>query len=324
MASRLKQAWWALARGNYRQAMLDLLPAGAAFDRIVVASHYRNRFGRRPDFHSPNTFSERIAALMVSADGRSELRSRITDKQLVKGFVAERLGHEAAPVTLALLDSPEAVRRFQYPQRCAIKATHDSGSHLFRRSGEALDLDRVVSWFDRNYYFELREPSYRSLAPKVIVEELLGFDGEDLPDFKLFCFHGVPSFIQVDTTRFVDHRRAYYSTRWQELDVTVTHERCSDLVPKPHDLAIMLDYAAKLSQGFSFLRVDLYSVGGRLLVGELTNFPDAGMCDFMPQEAGVRIGSLFDRPDQDIEQLVGLSARQRQAVPDDAPETANA
>ena len=324
MASRLKQAWWALARGNYRQAVLDLLPAGAPFDRIVVTSHYRKRFGRRPDLASPGAFSERIVALMLSMDGRSEIRGQVTDKDLVKRFVAERLGHEAAPATLAVLESAAAVREFRYPERCAIKATHDSGSHVFRRAGEPIDIERIVSWFGRNYYFELREPSYRFLQPKVIVEELLGRDGEDLPDFKLFCFHGVPAFIQMDTTRFVDHRRSFYSPRWHELDLQVTYPACTTLVPRPADLDTMLDYAAKLSKGFSFLRVDLYSVDGRLLVGELTNYPDGGIGDFASREAAVRVGSLFDDPGQEIESLVGLSLREQEAPAHASPAGATA
>ena len=44
----------------------------------------------------------------------------------------------------------------------------------------------------------------------------------------------------------------------------------------------MLEIARKLSEGSDYVRVDLYNVGGRVVFGELTNYPHAGYLRFDP------------------------------------------
>jgi hypothetical protein len=59
----------------------------------------------------------------------------------------------------------------------------------------------------------------------------------------------------------------------------------------------MLSVAEVLGREFSFIRVDLYSVHGRVYFGELTNFPDAG----------------FKSMDEALDRLLGECWRQGQS-----------
>ena len=44
----------------------------------------------------------------------------------------------------------------------------------------------------------------------------------------------------------------------------------------------MLNVADTLSNDFEFVRIDLYSDGKKIYVGEITNFPDSGNGYFIP------------------------------------------
>ena len=47
--------------------------------------------------------------------------------------------------------------------------------------------------------------------------------------------------------------------------------------------------------GFDFVRVDLYALGDRIVVGELTHYPDGGNKSFDPPEWDARLGALWPR-----------------------------
>lgn len=266
--------------------------------------HWRT-FGEWPDLRHPRRFSEHILKLKLADEARSLERARISDKEFVKEFIRTRVGDGHTARTLAVLHSREQVRAFSFPQDCAIKATHTSGCVALRKAGSAIDMPRILGWFDLNYYFVGREPNYRNLKPKVIVEELLTEPGQDAPrDYKFFCFRGIPAFIQVDTDRFTGHKRNLYSPRWNELDCAMRFPRSVAPTPKPAGLDQMLFIARRLSEGFSFIRVDFFEVNGRVVVGELTNHPDGGGNVFTPEPADFRVATLFSEPGADIESLV--------------------
>jgi hypothetical protein len=67
-------------------------------------------------------------------------------------------------------------------------------------------------------------------------------------------------------------------------------------VPRPAHLEELLDVARRLSAGFSFVRVDLYDVEGRVVFGELTFYPEAGLGVFIPPSADRELGALWRLP----------------------------
>lgn len=62
----------------------------------------------------------------------------------------------------------------------------------------------------------------------------------------------------------------------------------------PENLNEMISIAEQLSDGFKFLRVDLYNVKGRIYFGELTFYPSSGMTPFVPKEWDEKLGCLLN------------------------------
>lgn len=99
--------------------------------------------------------------------------------------------------------------------------------------------------------------------------------------------------MQVDTCRFVDHRRELYDLDWRPLRFCLEHPLPDLTVPRPTRLAELLGCARRLSAGFGFVRVDLYQVGERVVFGELTFYPGGGHNRFFPAAADRALGALL-------------------------------
>ncbi len=105
-----------------------------------------------------------------------------------------------------------------------------------------------------------------------------------MKDYKIFCFHGEPKFIQVDGDRFKDHKRDIYDLNWDKLPVQHYYPNFNERVTKPSCLNELLTIAQKLSAEFAFVRVDLYYTNDKIFFGELTFTPENGLKPFKPKE----------------------------------------
>ena len=56
----------------------------------------------------------------------------------------------------------------------------------------------------------------------------------------------------------------------------------------------MISLAEQLSDGFKFLRVDLYNIKGKIYFGELTFYPAAGLGELVPDEWNEKIGGFIN------------------------------
>ena len=63
------------------------------------------------------------------------------------------------------------------------------------------------------------------------------------------------------------------------------YPKAAQPVPRPANFDEMLDVVHRLSRPFGFIRVDLYSNGERLFVGELTNTHADASQNFIPPSA---------------------------------------
>lgn len=67
-------------------------------------------------------------------------------------------------------------------------------------------------------------------------------------------------------------------------------------IQKPLNLKNMVDISKKLAENFPFVRVDLYSIAGKTIFGELTFYPADGRKDFYPDKYNKIIGDYFTLP----------------------------
>jgi hypothetical protein len=272
------------------------LPDTPFVNRLLSSVYYFVYNRRFPNLRSPRNFNERLLALKLSDEARAPLRARITDKELVKEHVTSLFGSGHVVPTLAVLRTAREVDAFEFPLPCVVKPTHSSQEVMFLRDRQPTKAERrmLKYWLKKSYFAANREPNYRNLEKKLIVEAPIG--GGAIEDVKILCFHGIPKLIQVDHGRFRAHVRDYFDVSGRPLPIEMRKPRASLPFPYIEKLPEMLAMAETLARGFSFIRVDLYVAAGRVLVGELTSFPTNCTVAFRPLDADMKIAELFDDP----------------------------
>ena len=259
----------------------DLLPKTRAFDYGIALAQFLRAHRRLPRM-SGGGLNDALFHIKTSNEMLNPLRAFVSDKARVKQYVSAKVGDAHNVPTIALLHSYEEAQNFSYPADCVIKPTHMSGEIIFRRAASAVDLEKVRSWFDKDFYSVTREVNYRYLRPRVIVEPYI-FGRQSVEDYKVFCLHGQPFIVQVDFDRHTRHSQNLYTTAWELLPFAMS----SPMGPgksKPANLNELISIAAKLSDEFNLIRIDLYTDEQTILVGEITNCHQAGRGRFLPAE----------------------------------------
>ncbi len=216
-------------------------------------------------------FNNVLYRIKSSTEIEQPERTFTTDKEFVKYYIAGVVGEEYNVPTLAVLRSPEEVNTYDFPETCVIKATHGCGDVVILQPGMEPDRSALIDQLSENYYYAYRERNYRSLKGKLIVEPRL-FEGQDVHDYKVFCWNGRARCILYVNDRHTAFFRLLLDIDWQPIPVEWSpHDVEKPLPEKPAVLDEMIEIAEKLSRPFDFVRVDFYIDDDRLLVGEITH-----------------------------------------------------
>jgi hypothetical protein len=284
--------------------------------RLAYLGQWRLRaLGRLGASPLPVTFRAKVRHKM--AFDRRPLLPTFADKLASRGYVEATLGPGFLPELHLATDRADDVRLDALPREFVLKPTHGSGATLVVWSGadpgsglpgsrwrralvrpEQLDEPAVrrlcAAWLGLRY--RPAEWAYRMVPPGIIVEELL-LDGGGVPaDQRVFVFNGRARLVQLDLGRFVRHRQVFYTPDWERLDARAASYPQAEDVARPPHLAAMLAAAEELARPTDLLRVDFYAPGGRLVVGELTNYPFGGGPSFQPEAMDRLIGSWWTLP----------------------------
>ena len=265
--------------------------------------------GRLPDLHTVRSFNDGLLRVKLH-ERDNQLRHRVTDKEYAKAYFAERLGEKHVVPTIGIIRTEKELSDWPFPDHCIIKPTNASGVCMHRRNGEALNLDAVRQFFHCNHYRWTREKFYKHLQPKLIVEEFVDFNGTGtrLPqELKLFCFFGRVKIVQWTSKYSAEgFVKRWYTPDWVPLDFVIKRA-LAPIVEPPANLQDVIAAAEVLSADFSSIRVDLYSDGNRILIGELTHVDgNAGKPFFPDPGVDLKLGRLFTDPGVMVQDLIEI------------------
>jgi hypothetical protein len=297
-----------------------MLPFVESFSNIIDAlRRHRRAHGRLPNLLYPTTFNEHVVYKKLF--DRNPLLVQLADKYAVRDYVAARVGPAYLKQLYWVTDDPTTIDWESLPQSFVVKATHGCRFNLFVDDKTKLDHAAVVArcqtWLAQNYYWRGREWCYKAIPPRIMVEEFLSSDAlMQIPDdYQFFCFGGVPTYIQIYRRGNPQEQRGgtvpgaiqgsldrvgpwytnLYDTAWNRLPVKTTLENYEgDLAPPP-TLEEMFSVARKLAAGLEFVRVDLYSIGTRIVFSEMTHYPANGMMTFQPVEYDTLFGAHWPK-----------------------------
>lgn len=268
------------------------LPDGRFWDWVFAQFKFLKDHGRLPS--KAMRFNDVICRQKTAPGFPRRDHVRTTDKEFAKSYIAERIGREYCVPTIAILRSESEIRTFEFPDSCVIKPTHSSGHVIIRRGGEPIDIEAVIGWLEDDFYRRSREPQYRHLDRKIIVEPL-AFGNANVEDFRVFCFQGNARMIMWDPSRELDESRLF-DRHWTALDTTLGCPASPRDRARPEALENMLQLAETLARDFDFVRVDFYVHDGSILVGEITHTHGNASERFHPPEGEQTVSTLLFNP----------------------------
>lgn len=267
-------------------------------DEAFVRMRFRTIFHYNLNLRNPRSFNERMQWLKFH--DRKPVYHEMADKYGARAHIAQRVGEQYLMPLLGVWDRPEDIPFDELPEEFVLKCTHDSNSIVLCHDKQALDVEQAREQLRQalavNYQSFGREWVYKDITPRIIGERLLVDEsGDDLKDYKIWCFHGEPKIIQIDYDRFRGHKRRLFDLDWNEMPVHITYpDDRGRVLNRPRCLDEMLEVCRRLSADMAFLRVDLYVTKDAMYVGELTFYPGGGFEPIEPLQVDYEWGQWLD------------------------------
>lgn len=273
-------------------------------DKLYLQWKWRFKMGGKLDLDNPMTFNEKLQWLKLY-DRKPEY-TMMVDKVKVKEYVAKKIGDEYIIPTIGVWDRPEDIDFDSLPNQFVLKCSHNSGGLFICKDKAKVTTEKwknVLAGLKKSlqydYYLLGREWPYKNVERKILAEKYMTDGDNDLDDYKIHNFNGIPKVILVCRDRFKESPMIddFYSDRWELLDVKRPgHPNSPEPMDPPAELQEMLRLSKILSKDIPFLRVDFYTSNHKVYFGELTFFPASGVCKFEPEKWDHEFGDWIKLP----------------------------
>ncbi|MBQ7850805.1 MAG: carbonic anhydrase [Clostridia bacterium] len=273
-------------------------------DAWMLRIQYRIKTGRKLNLRSPQRFSEKLQWYKLHY--RDPAMPRCVDKYGVRQYIAQAGLGNTLTTCYGVYDAVEDVDFDALPDAFVLKDTLGSGGNsvIIVEEKDKADLDAIraqlQSWLNSSTRLKNpgREWVYDSQKHRIIAEEYLR-DSEGLTDYKFFCFGGKIACVYVIANRALgDHGElAIMDADFVRLPYQSSTQHVMKEDPViPVNYSNMKHMAEMLSSPFPHVRVDMYSIGSRIVFGELTFFGASGYMSYEPDSFDYILGEQFDLP----------------------------
>ncbi len=275
---------------------MKFLPAS-----FYMKIYYEYYTGKKLDLKNPVEFNQKIQWLKVYY--KPAILNKLVDKYEVRSYVEQKIGSKYLNELIGVYYNAKDVNFDALPDRFVIKGAHGYNFNLIVKDKSAVKSSRAKylfrKWLLRNQYYRGGlEWAYKDVKPKLVAEKYLEEIGKGvINDYKFYCFHGTPKFVQVDADRGIENYKAFFDLKWKQLPfLKGKGELPKDSIQKPKNFEKMSRLAAKLAADFPFVRVDFYNIDGKIIFGEMTFYPGDGRQEFKPDEYNLIVGNYLQLP----------------------------
>lgn len=261
-------------------------------DACYLKALYRCEMGKPLHLDHPEGFNAKIQWLKLH--DRAPEYVKWVDKETAKDMAGQIIGYEHVVPLIRTWHRAGDMDFDSLPDKCVLKCNHDQGSTVIFDREAGVNEEEIRKFFQKrlkkNAYATTREWPYKSVAPKIICEPFLG---KDIIDYKFFCFHGVPAFVNIGQKTNDDH---VTHITFIDFDWKLMPFQRSDFAPvaqlpeKPEKLAQMIEIAGKLAANTKFVRIDLFCVDSNIYFSEFTLYPTSGLIKFEPENGDKILG----------------------------------
>ncbi|MFF2286145.1 ATP-grasp fold amidoligase family protein [Peribacillus butanolivorans] len=250
--------------------VLSILP-----DKLYCSLTFLIKQRRKPNLRNPIYFNDKL--LYLKLNDRKPILKELVDKYEVRRYVKEKIGVEYLIPLIGVYNSPEEVDFRNLPNKFALKPTSGAQRNLICTDKNKINWEiasrKISSWLKLDPYMRTREWPYKDLPARFVIEEYIEDSHGNTFDYKFWCFNGKPECVQVHTSRFGNHKKGMYDIEFEKQILDYGTGTIDFPINKPKNYERMVELATKLSEGFPFVRVDLYNLDGNIFFGEMTFYP---------------------------------------------------
>jgi hypothetical protein len=243
------------------------------------------------------SFTDKLKIYGANLDERYAF---FADKYRVKEYIRKlNIPNLNVSKTIKVLDkNNDKLELTNLPKNCVIKSNHGSGDIIIIKDSKIKlmkcggQYKSYSKWLKNSLipHKTKYETHYTKIKPEIFVEESLG---DDINDYKFFCFHGKVKLLQVDFNRFSGHGRNLYDDNFNFTNVKFIYDNNPNINLDKHKLEILKNIAETISKPFEFARVDLYLIKNSIYFGEITFCPEAANGKFEPNDYDDKLGKYW-------------------------------
>jgi hypothetical protein len=267
-------------------------------DEFLSGLYCRVVLCKRLNLREPRTFNEKIQWLKLYYYPRTPLIVQATDKYTVRDYIREKGYADRAVPLLGVWDKAEKIDWNSLPDSFVLKCSHGCAYNIVVPDKSKLDrraaARQLNAWLREDFGAFNIEPHYSAIRHRrIICEEYLG---ENLTDYKFFCFNGRPEYIYVSKDLIHDRQAQIGFFYLDGRKMPLHRDDYTDIpeVELPPFFPEMLRAAQTLCRDFPFVRVDFFLANNTWYFAELTFTPGAGMMPFNPESCDLEWGNMLD------------------------------
>lgn len=262
---------------------------------------YRTTMGKSLNLDNPKDFNEKLQWLKLYKYYNNEDITICVDKLNMHNYLAKLGLEEYCVPIIGCWEKAEDISWDQLPEKYVLKCNHGCGYNIVCTDTASFDradaIKKLNEWRKEKFWTKYAEFQYRNVKPMILCEKYIDSFANSLPvDYKIHCFNGEPVFTLICSERESQMKACCVNNLYEVLDYIPENNRHygGKLPEKPKEFDKMLDVAKTISANFPFVRVDLYSSGNNIFIGELTFLPQGGLIKYYKQNVLTDLGNLLN------------------------------
>ncbi len=267
---------------------------------LYAKCQYRYITPHKCHLNPPVRYTEKLQYLRLFVYPKEDEVSFCAGRVTVREYVKNKGYVDALIPIFGVYDSFDEIDFSTLPKSFVMKCSHASGFNEIVLDKDHMDVEssrkKFKKWLKTDYGKKTVEPHYSKIRPQIIIEQLLEEDGSLPVEYKIHVFNGKAKNLYVVTGRGNDIRYTELHADWTPFDGSQFNGwKKADACPeRPANFDEMLAMAEKLAEPFPFVRVDLYSIRGKIYFSEMTFTPAKGTLILDDDQADFEMGEWLD------------------------------
>lgn len=269
-------------------------------NEVMSKFYFKIVLKKELNLDTPKTFNEKLQWMKLYYYPFNETVIQCADKYAVRKYI-ENKGYEnlLVPLIGAWKDAHN-IEWNKLPKKFVLKCNHGCAYNMLCANKDEFDEKaaekQLNTWMKEDFGAFNIELHYSKIKPHMITcEEYLG---DNITDYKFFCFNGEPKFIYVSNNLVHDRQAQIGFFYLDGKKMPLKRDDYTDIasVELPDFFDEMLNVAKDLCKEFPFVRVDFFLANNTYYFAELTFTPSACMMPFNPDRYDREWGDMIKLP----------------------------